>query len=124
MEFFAHIPTHGMDDEALSEHLSIAALPEYCDSIDKVLSQAGESEGEIYCLWGQFRVARQRLKKGVRFALLNCPHALAWTVTCHQGGDRLTVHCTIDKTQEDEDFVESINLFVADWAAGLERAFA
>jgi hypothetical protein len=121
MEFFAQIPTHNVSADTLSDRLRIATLPAFCASIDTVLSEISESEGEIYCLWGQFQVARQRLKKGVRFALLNCPHALAWTITCHQDGSLITVHCTIDKPQEDEDFVESIRLFVADWAAGLKQ---
>ena len=121
MEFFAEVLNQHTDTEALSDRLTIANLPVYCASIDQVLSQENDAAGEIYCVWGQFKVSRERIRKGVRFALLNCPHALAWTITCHNYGQDVIVHCTIDKREEEKEFVESIQQFVADWAAGLKR---
>jgi hypothetical protein len=34
----------------------------------------------------------------------------------------LVVHCTIDDREEDEEFVETIKEFVADWGFGLDHA--
>ena len=34
----------------------------------------------------------------------------------------MVIHCTIDKREEEEEFVESIQQFMADWAEGLEAS--
>jgi hypothetical protein len=117
MEFFEEIEKHGVDVGALKDSLQIASLPEQCRSIDSVISDNHDT-GEIYCVWGQFDISRQVIKNGVRFALLDCPHAFAWTITYHQHRNMLVVHCTIDDREEDEDFIESIKEFAANWAFG------
>lgn len=121
MEFFEEIEKHEIEIEALRDQLQIASLPVYCKSIDTVVSDYG-TKGEIYCVWGQFTVSREPIRNGVRFALLNCPHALAWTVAYHAKRNTLVVHCTIDDREEEHDFVESIENFVSDWALGLKHA--
>lgn len=121
MEFFEEITCGKIDIDALRDRLTIATLPLHCESIDKVISDSGD-KGEIYCLWGQFDVSREAIRNGVRFALLNCPHALAWTVAYHAARNALVVHCTIDDRQEAPEFVETIEQFVADWATGLQKA--
>jgi len=121
MEFFEEIGYPDIDVETLKDRLQIASLPVHCQSIDTVIVDHAD-QGEIYCLWGQFTVSRESIKNGVRFALLSCPHALAWTVAYHASDAKLAVHCTIDDRQESEEFVQSIEQFVADWAVGLRRA--
>lgn len=123
MEFFEEIQARGVDVEALRESLSIASLPGCCGSIDKVLTD-NLTTGEIYCIWGQFEISRELIRNGVRFALLDCPHALAWTVTYHEERNMLVVHCTINDREEEEEFLETIETFTADWRAGLERILA
>jgi len=119
MEFFATAANRGVDANTLYERLTIEVLPEYSPSIDKVLSMSSASGGEIYSIWGQFEITREKIRNGVRFALLNCPHAFVWTVTVHPQQDVLIVHCTIDKQDEEPEFVESIEQFVAEWADSL-----
>ena len=121
MEFFAEQEMQGVDIGAMKDRLRISRLPTLCQSIDSVLSEDGDT-GEIYCLWGQFRVSREEIRYGVRFALLDCPHALAWTITYHADRKMLVVHCTIDDREESEEFVESIEKFVSDWGIGLKNA--
>ena len=120
MEFFATaaIPTSVSE---LQRRLTIATLPSWCASIDKVLSDEG-SRGEIYCLWGKFRVHREEIRDGVRFSLPGCPNALQWTVTTGQQPEprHIVIHLTINHTEHDKDFVDSNRLFVADWKAGIE----
>jgi hypothetical protein len=118
MEFFAELEKNELDIEALRGQLQIATLPVHCESIHTVISDNG-NKGEIYCVWGQFTVSREPIRNGVRFALLNCPHALAWTVAYHAERKMLVVHCTIDDRTEADEFVESIEQFVSDWATGL-----
>lgn len=122
MEFFEELEKSGVDVEVLKGLLRISTLPCHCHSIDSVISEH-QNGGEIYCVWGQFTVSRQLIKNGVRFSLLNCPHALAWTITYHEERAMLVVHCTIDDREVDMEFLESILLFVSDWRLGLSNAF-
>ena len=121
MEFFAEVAVLHMPIQNLQSRLSMAALPELCESIDTLLEDRID-HGEIYCLWGQFTVSRQPIRHGVRFALLDCPHALAWTVTYHAAHQALVIHCTIDDRETEAEFVETIERFVSDWKRGLEQA--
>ena len=120
MEFFATtiIPASAAD---LQRRLTLRELPRWCASIEKVLSDA-TSSGDIYCVWGAFRTHREELHHGVRFSFANCANIMQWTVTTgHPPNPQLTViHLTINRTEQDQDFVDSIRQFVADWKAGLE----
>ena len=120
MEFFQELPFNNLDIDKLKQSLTIEALPSLCASIDKVLSAQG-NEGEIYCLWGQFNIKREELRYGIRYALLNCPHALSWTVTSDNASQHIIIHCTIDKQYTDLDFVDSIHVFVEDWLSGINE---
>ncbi len=114
MEFFAEIKNKNINKSSLKKKLSIKRLPELCNSIDTVIRDNIDN-GEIYCLWGDFKINREELNDGVRFSLPNCPNALAWTITCDEDNDEILVHCTIAKKQHDTDFIESIEQFVTDW---------
>jgi hypothetical protein len=115
MEFYATAPVR-LRAEDLQRHLRIDTLPQWCASIDKVLAHEGD-RGSIYCVWGEFRVRREVIHDGVRFTLPGCPNALQWTVTAGSG---VTVHCTINRSEHDPDFIESLEQFVAHWRLGLE----
>jgi len=119
MEFFAKAHNRCIDSNTLFDRLTIEALPEFSPSIDKVISIDSSSRGEIYSIWGQFDISREKIRYGVRFALLNCPHAFAWTIAVHEHLDVMVVHCTIDKEEVDSEFMESIQQFVTDLANGL-----
>ena len=121
MEFFATAAIIASVDD-LQHRLTIADLPRWCASVDKVLSDAGV-RGDIYCAWGSFRVHREEIRDGVRFTLPGCPNALQWTVTTGQPpqADHVVVHLTINRTEHDPDFVDSNRQFVADWKRGLEE---
>ena len=124
MEFFAIAETP-TDQETLKERLSITALPDWCASISEVLADEGSS-GEIYSVWGQFRVHREEINGGVRFTLPKCPNAFAWTVTTGfpPEPEGVVVHCTINRTDHDPDFLETIEDFAEDWKAGLEKGLS
>ncbi len=122
MEFFEELERQGVDIDSLKDLLRISTLPNHCSSIDSANSENHDA-GEIYCVWGQFNISREVIRNGVRFALLDCPHALAWTITYHADRSRLVVHCTIDDREESEEFIESIREFVSDWGIGLSNAF-
>jgi hypothetical protein len=108
--------------EDLQRRLTIGDLPRWCASIEKILRNDTLS-GEIFSVWGAFDINREALSKGVRFSLSNCPMALQWSVTTgHQPNPRETViHLTINRVEQDKDFVDSLRKFVEDWKAGLEQ---
>lgn len=120
MEFFATtiIPATAAE---LQRRLTIGELPLWCASIEKVLSDAG-SRGEIFCVWGTFDTHREEVNGGVRFSLPGCPNAFQWTVTTGQLPDprHTVIHVTINRSEHDQDFIDSIQQFVADWKTGLE----
>ena len=122
MEFFEAIDSHSVSADRIFELVSIARLPELCATIDSVVSIDSPEVGEIYCVWGQFEVSRERIRNGVRLALRNCPHALAWTIAVKNEESAVVIHCTIDDRSAEIEFVETIEQFVSDWALGLRRA--
>ena len=121
MEFLRELHHIDVDIPALKNLLTINNLTNLCKSISSA-STSSKNEGDIYCVWGAFNVRRDEIRYGVRYALINCPHALAWTVTYDEVHQNLIIHCTIDKTHEDPEFVESIHEFVSDWENGLTQA--
>lgn len=120
MEFFRTVDA-GLIPDDLQARVTVADLAQLCDSIDRVMWAEGE-QGEIYCLWGQFPVRRETVNGGVRFTLPTCPNALQWTVTAGfpPAPEGVVVHATVNRTEHDADFIESIELFLDDWVAGLE----
>lgn len=121
MEFFREVHHAGLDIAHLKNVLTLNNLTRLCASISTT-SPTNENEGDIYCLWGAFNVRREEIKFGVRYALINCPHALAWTVTFDEASQNLIIHCTIDKAEQDPEFIDSIHVFVSDWSNGMTQA--
>jgi len=120
MEFFAatNISASAAD---LQCRLTISELPYWCASIEKVLRDE-KSSGEIFCVWGAFDINREELRNGVRFSLSSCPMAMQWSVTTGHMPDpqQTVVYASINRTEQDQDFIDSIRKFVEDWKTGLE----
>ncbi|MBK1650152.1 hypothetical protein [Rhabdochromatium marinum] len=119
MEFFQELKKEVKID-SLKNFLRISALPDFCLLIESVISDKGNI-GEIYCVWGHFIVSREVIKNGVRFSLLDCPHAFAWTITYHESKNMVVIHCTIDDQDADQEFAESIQDFALSWRDGLNN---
>lgn len=122
MEFFA-IADVATDEAALRQALTISALPRFCPSITEVFSDEGET-GEIYSVWGRFGLRREEMRGGVRFTMPTCPNAFQWTLTTGfpPAPDKVVFHGTINRTEHDPDFIETLEDFAAEWKAGLEVA--
>ena len=121
MEFFEEVHKDKLNIVDLKSLLAMNNLTVLCDSISNVTALK-ENEGDIYCIWGAFKVRREEIRYGVRFSLLNCPHALARTITFNEESQDIVIHCTIDKRQQDPDFIDSIYEFIEDWSSGITRA--
>lgn len=124
MEFFSEIEDLSVSASQIADLVTIPRLPELCASIDSVIAMHSQRSGEVYCIWGQFQISREEIRNGVRIALLNCPHALAWTIAAKIEESTLVVHCTIDDRRAESEFIESIEQFVSDWEMGLRKALS
>lgn len=116
MEFFRTLPLQ-TSAEALQADLTVPALPRLSEAFDSLLEDDGADAGVVYCLWGEFRVRRQRINGGIRFSLPACPNALAWTFTTGHppDPDAVVLHLTINRLEHDPDFVESLEFFADSW---------
>ena len=118
MEFFEFLDSN-RDIDTLKSKLSINNLPQLCESVNEVF-HSDHQQGEMYCIWGPFTINREIIDKGIRFSLPNCPNALAWTVTKEpEDNNQIVLHLTINKQKPDNDFVESIKIFLADLKKGI-----
>lgn len=90
-----------------------------------LLETINEHQAGIGSLWGEFTLTRQEIKGGLRFSLLECPNALAWTITTgyEPAPDSVMVHLTINRTEKDQEFLEEIKDFLDDHAKHLIQAF-
>lgn len=120
MEFFAYAKVR-MSASDIQRHININNLTEWCSSIDTIID-AQDERGDIYCVWGEFRIHRELIHDGVRFTLPNCKNAVQWTVSPNpENNAQVMVHCTINREHQDADFVESLEEFVEAWSDGLEE---
>ena len=123
MEFYKYVNVD-IDVDRLQEIVTIRNLTQLCNSIYDII-QDDITKGKIYCIWGHFKINKEIIKNGVRFTLPNCPNALAWTITKERVGesDKILIHCTINKSEHEPDFIQSIEQFVSDWKIGLESYY-
>lgn len=123
MEFFKIIPVK-TNEKSIQNVVTLDRLEEFSNLVFN-LDTPKESESEIGGLWGEFTLQRSLIKGGVRFALLDCPNALCWTITAGYlpREDALVVHLTINRTQKEKEFLEEIEDFLDDHIAKLNTLF-
>ncbi len=121
MEFFRTVSLLATEQE-LQQQLQVNSLSRFCASIYEIVSHE-KDQAEVSMLWGLFEVRRECIRGGVRFSLPNCLNAVAWSITISSDDEvhEITVHCTINRKQQDADFVESLEDFVEDWRQGLSE---
>jgi len=120
MEYFEEVKNNDLDVDRLKALLTIENLPALCTFI--TVTEDNKTTGTIFCDWGQQTLAREEIKKGVRFSSLTCPDALAWTVTLEDSDNTVLVHCATNKKLHAEEYNDSILEFMRDWSTGLNRA--
>jgi hypothetical protein len=81
-----------------------------------LLEAVNDEKAEIGSFWGEFTLRRTVVKGGLRFALSECPNALAWTITTgyEPSPGSVILHLTINRTQKDDEFIEELNDFMDD----------
>ncbi|MDP3946958.1 MAG: hypothetical protein Q8Q51_13785 [Lutibacter sp.] len=122
MEFFRII-----DNQVTEEQLQAKIHPKSIEEFTETMLFLENVENNFIglTLWGEFNISYDKINGGVRFALLDCPNALTWTITAGfpPEKDKIVLHCTINRIQKPIEFIEEIEEFLEEWEEGLKRAF-
>ncbi|MFD0975672.1 hypothetical protein [Salinimicrobium gaetbulicola] len=124
MEFFKILDLK-TSEEGIQTHLTLENLDTY--SSDLFPLQSSESDRvQIGGIWGEFTLLYQTIAGGVRFALKECPNALAWTVTTGlpPEKDKVVIHLTVNRKEREPEFLEEIQDFMEDLSEGLLKTFS
>ena len=124
MEFF-RIVNVKTTEHAIQERIQLNNL----DAISNELFSLNKPEGNevpIGGIWGEFTLSRTTIKGGLRFALLECPNALCWTLTTGYPPDRdsIVIHLTINRQQKQQEFIDEIEAFLDDHSLCLKKLFS
>ncbi len=122
MEFFRIIDKQ-VTEEIIQHKITPENLELFTESM--FLLEKVENNFSGATLWGEFLISYNQIKGGVRFALLDCPNALQWTITTGFPPERtkILIHATINRTQKPIEFIEEVNEFLDEWETGLTTQF-
>ncbi|MEY2925380.1 MAG: hypothetical protein RLZZ337_1930 [Bacteroidota bacterium] len=123
MEYFRIVKLKTTEQNIQSQ-LKLANLDDWSTEIFN-LDKPSEENANIGGLWGEFTLNRSQIKGGIRFALIECPNALCWTITKGYPHDpeSVIIHLTINRQEKSEEFVEEISAFLDDLSANLKLVF-
>ena len=120
MEFFRIIKSKS-SEENLQNDIQLSNLNELTAEIFNV-EEPGDNEARIGGIWGEFTLRRTEIKGGIRFALVECPNALCWTITTGYPPEpeSVVIHLTINRLEKDQEFVVEIEEFLEDMSEKLK----
>ncbi|WP_347921912.1 hypothetical protein [Pontimicrobium sp. SW4] len=123
MEFFRIIKQKTQDKD-IQELLTLENLELMSNEII-IISIQNKIEASIGSIWGEFTLTRNEIRGGLRFALLECPNALTWTITTglQPEPESIVIHLTINRQEQKEIFIEEINEFLDDQSNCLKQIF-
>ena len=100
-------------DKSIQEKLTIANLESISHELF-VIGNQNTTEAEIGSVWGEFTLTRSLIRGGMRFALVECPNALAWTITTgiKPDPDVIVIHLTINRKEQTVDFIQEIESYL------------
>ena len=118
MEFFRLIDKK-VSQEIIQERIIPNSVSEFAESM--LFIRGDENKFEGLTLWGDFLISYNKIKGGVRFTLTNCPYAFNWTITYgfQPEPEKIILHCTINRRQIQDEFLEEIKEFLDEWQKGL-----
>jgi len=123
MEYFRIVKVK-TTEQNIQASLTLNNLEEISNEIFS-LDEPVENEVKIGGVWGDFTLSRSIIKGGIRFALLECPNALCWTITTGFPPDResMIIHLTINRKRKQQKFIDEIVEFLDDHSTCLEGFF-
>ena len=124
MEFFRIVKVKTVDTN-IQKALALEILDSMSNEIF-VIGNQNKKEADIGGIWGEFTLTRSEIKGGLRFALLECPNALTWTITTGYppDPDSIIIHLTINRQQKELAFIEEVNEFLDDHVECLNKIFS
>jgi hypothetical protein len=123
MEFFKIIDV-STSEEQIQKKLVLRELENFCESVFPL--DEGKDICKIGGMWGEFTLRRDPIMGGVRFAMLDCPNALAWTITTGYppAREKVVIHLTINRERKQDEFIDEIKEFLSDLDSGLKSFFS
>lgn len=120
MEFFRIIDIKSTESQ-LQKLLIFENLNTFNESL-YVIDFKGDS-ANLTGIWEEFTLKRDLIKGGVRFALIECPNALAWTITTGfpPVREHIVLHLTINRAEKEPQFIDELNDFLDDWQKGFTK---
>lgn len=122
MEFFRIIDKQ-VSESILQDKIHPENLENFTESM--FILEKGNAYFKGATLWGEFNISYDKIKGGVRYTLLDCPNALAWTITTGFPPERnkIVLHATINRSQKPAEFIEEVDEFLDEWETGLNNQF-
>lgn len=122
MEYFRTIEKVTSEQE-IQNNITPKTLQKFTESMFFIEGNTSKFTGAT--LWGEFQISYHKIKGGVRFTLLDCPNALAWTITTGFPPNReaIIIHSTINRTQKPDEFIEEVVEFLDEWENGIKTNF-
>lgn len=120
MEFF-RIINKTVTGDLLQNQITPNSISDFAETM--MFVNGNENLFKGLTLWGEFNISYNKIKGGVRFTLTDCPYAFNWTITSGFKPERekILVHCTINRKQIKDEFLEEIEEFLDEWQHGLEQ---
>ena len=122
MEFFRIIDV-SVTPEQLQQQITPETLSEFTDTM--ALIEFNGENFRSHTIFGPFLLSYDKINGGVRFALLDCPNALTWTITTGfpPARDKVIIHGTINRTKKQLDFLEDFNELLDEWVIGIQQFY-
>jgi len=123
MEFFRFIKIK-TQEKTIQNELTIENLELISNEIF-IIGDKNKTKANVGGIWGEFTLTRTLIRGGLRFALVECPNALTWTITTglHPDPEIIVIHLTINRQQQKESFIKEIDGFLDDQSACLKQYF-
>ena len=120
MEFFRTINVQ-TNESQLQKLLSFENINDIIESL--LVIDYEKDTANITGIWEEFTLKRDIIKGGIRFALLECPNALTWTITTGfpPVREHIVIHLTINRAEKEQYFIEELTAFLDDWEQGFTQ---
>ncbi len=123
MEFFRIVDIH-TTEQNIQEVLILEKLEEMTNEL-VLLDLIDDKSASIGGVWGEFNLERSTINGGLRFALKECPNALAWTITTGYPPaiNSIVIHLTLNRIEKSKDFIEEVEEFLENHCMRLNTIF-
>lgn len=122
MEFFKLIQVK-TTKESIQKNINFDNINKLCESIFVIDSK--NDIATIGSIWGEFSLKKEAINGGLRFSLIECPNALAFTLTTGYPPEpeSIVLHLTTNRYELSTQFVEEIEALMDDWKIGIEKNY-